>query len=179
MQPIIACNEGISLPKNVAQAHLELGTSLPMSNGGRIGAIWVHLISFCFPCSRKRLAEIQLAFNSEKRFVSEGKDEPIQRTQAASSGFVCLDPRRMASAKMKQRKAQFLSNEIGLDVFQKALEFWFARKAFPRARNIGIQDQRTRPGSGFAGCVRREANGDSRIKRSTRRLYRLSELIGT
>lgn len=35
MQPIIACNEGISLQKNVAQAHLELGTSLPMSNGGR------------------------------------------------------------------------------------------------------------------------------------------------
>ena len=39
MQPIIACNEGLSLPKNVAQAHSELGTSLHMSNGGRIGAI--------------------------------------------------------------------------------------------------------------------------------------------
>jgi hypothetical protein len=53
----------------------------------------------------------------------------------------------MANAKRSGWQAQFHSGKIGLVVFQKALEFWFTGKAFPRSGNIGIQDQRTWPGS--------------------------------
>lgn len=39
---------------------------------------------------------------------------------------------------------RWLPGEISVDVPQKAVDLRLAGKAFPRARNIGIQDQQTR-----------------------------------
>lgn len=90
-----------------------------------------------FPCH-------QLAFDSEKRCVSGGKDEPIQRTQAASSCFVCLDPRRMASTKRSGGKTRFLPGKVSVDISQEIIELRSARKAFPRPRDFGIPHHRPR-----------------------------------
>jgi hypothetical protein len=88
----------------------------------------------------------QLAFDSEEKPITLGKYEPIQRTQAASSGFVCLN-RALARAERGSRKAQLLPGAIGMVVFQEIVVVWAAGKAFCRPGNVGISDQRRRKGT--------------------------------
>jgi hypothetical protein len=75
----------------------------------------------------------------------------------------------MVNAKRSCGNACFLPQALGVDIFQETVELWVAQKAFPRQRNIGIQNQRVRVGevalAAFATrlmlCPASAGNGES------------------